>query len=124
MSCETRRIIEKPLVPSKPKAPNGTASVLFFARKGPGGTASPQHVRRDINIAGTRLTVINNRMTDVGGGGIPGFIVDNLTNGRIEGDTFTYSGKGSVDGRILITGTSKGNVYRDNRGFGIVDNTN
>ena len=76
-----------------------------------------------INISGTRLNVINNRMTDVGGGGTPGFIVGDLTNSRIEGNTFTYSGKGSVDGRIVITGSSKGNVYRDNRGFTLAGNT-
>lgn len=74
-----------------------------------------------INLAGTRLTVMDNQLTDVGGGGIPGFIVENATNSRIIGNTFTYSGAGPVDNRIVISGASKGNTIQNNRGFNLAD---
>jgi hypothetical protein len=70
-----------------------------------------------LRISGTNITVVNNKLTDVGGGGIPGFIVEALTNSRITGNTFTYTGLGPVDNHIVISGGSKGNVYQDNRGF-------
>ena len=74
-----------------------------------------------LNLSGTRLTVINNRLADVGGGGIPGFVIDGLTNSRIIGNTLTYSGLGPVDGRIVISGVSKGNTYQNNQGFVMPD---
>lgn len=76
-----------------------------------------------INLDGcTRITVINNRLTDVGGGGIPGFVVSNVTESRIEGNTFTYSGAGPADGRIVVSGASHRNIYRNNNGFSVAGN--
>lgn len=72
-----------------------------------------------IHVEGTRITVTDNKLTDVGGGGTPGFRVINLTNSRITGNTFTYTGQGTVDGRIVISGASSGNIYENNRGFTI-----
>lgn len=76
-----------------------------------------------INLEGTQLTVINNKLTDVGGGGTPGFFVQSVTNSRISGNTLTYSGSGPVDGRMLVTGNSRGNVYENNRGFELIMGT-
>jgi hypothetical protein len=72
-----------------------------------------------INLEGTRLTVINNKLSDVGGGGTPGFIVTDVTDSEISNNTFTYSGSGPADGRIVISPNSRRNVYRNNTGFGI-----
>ncbi len=69
-----------------------------------------------INIQGTRINVIGNRLTDVGGGGTPGFVIL-VTDSQIINNSFTYSGAGPVDGTMVIQPGSKGNVYRDNRGF-------
>ena len=70
-----------------------------------------------INLEGRELVVINNQLTDVGGGGTPGFYVQSVTNSRIVGNTLTYTGSGPVDERMLVTGDSRGNVYENNRGF-------
>lgn len=70
-----------------------------------------------INLEGTQLTVTNNKLTDVGGGGTPGFFVQSVTNSRIVGNTLTYSGSGPADSRILVTGNSRGNVIENNQGF-------
>ncbi len=69
-----------------------------------------------IRIEGTRINVIDNRLTDVGGGGTPGFVVL-ATDSQIINNTLTYSGAGPVDGTMLILPGSKGNIYQDNRGF-------
>lgn len=71
-----------------------------------------------IRIEGTGINVTGNRLTDVGGGGIPGFVVA-ATNSQIINNTFTYSGLGPADGTMLILPGSKGNVYQNNRGFGL-----
>jgi Right handed beta helix region len=70
-----------------------------------------------INLEGTRFKVINNKLRDVGGGGIPGFIVSDVTNSEISNNSLTYSGTGPIDNRIVITRSSRGNVYRNNTGF-------
>jgi Right handed beta helix region len=70
-----------------------------------------------IRISGTNLTVMNNRLTDIGGGGIPGFIVEGVTNSRIVGNTVAYTGLGPFDGRMVITSGSRGNVYQNNTNF-------
>ncbi|HEX6732198.1 MAG TPA: right-handed parallel beta-helix repeat-containing protein, partial [Pyrinomonadaceae bacterium] len=49
-----------------------------------------------MRIEGTNFIVENNKMTDVGGGGIPGFVVI-ANNSRIVNNTFTYSGNGPSD---------------------------
>ena len=69
-----------------------------------------------IRIEGTRIIVENNKLTDVGGGGIPGFVVI-ASNSRIVNNTFTYSGQGPADARIVIAASAHGNVYENNRGF-------
>jgi hypothetical protein len=71
-----------------------------------------------IRIEGTRISVIDNRMTDVGGGGTPGFVVL-ATDSQIINNTFTYTGVGPADGTMLIMPGSKGNIYQNNRGFGL-----
>jgi len=74
-----------------------------------------------IRIEGTRFLVTNNKLTDVGGGGTPGFVVA-VTNSQIADNTFTYSGAGPVDGNIVISPESRNNIYRNNRGFGLSGN--
>jgi hypothetical protein len=71
-----------------------------------------------IRIEGTRFNVIGNRLTDVGGGGTPGF-VDASTNSQSTKNTFSYSGAGPSDGTMLIMPGSKGNIYQNNPGFGL-----
>lgn len=72
-----------------------------------------------LNIAGSHLTVTDNRLADVGGGGTPGFIIENLTNSRVVGNTLTYSGKGPVDGRMFVSSNSTGNTIQNNSGFNV-----
>jgi hypothetical protein len=74
-----------------------------------------------IRIEGTRFVVIDNKLTDVGGGGIPGFVV-HATNSRIVDNTFTYSGAGPASGSIVISPESRGNTYQNNRGFTLSGN--
>jgi hypothetical protein len=71
-----------------------------------------------IRIEGTRISVLNNQLTDVGGGGIYGFVVQ-ATNSRIIGNTFTYTGNQPADGTMMILPGSRGNIIQDNRGFGL-----
>jgi hypothetical protein len=75
-----------------------------------------------IRIEGTRITVTDNRLTDVGGGGTHGFVVS-ATDSQIVNNTFTYSGQGPADGTMLILPGSKRNVYRNNSGFGLSGDT-
>jgi hypothetical protein len=70
-----------------------------------------------ISIEGTAIQVINNQLTDVGGGGNPGFYMARVVDSRIENNTFTYTGKGPADSRILMTAGTRNNVFRGNRGF-------
>lgn len=74
-----------------------------------------------LNLQGTKLTVVNNTLTDVGGGGTPGFILDGVTDSVITGNTFTYTGAGPVDDRIVIVSGKDNarNTLRDNRGWRI-----
>ncbi len=74
-----------------------------------------------IRIEGTRFIVSNNKLTDVGGGGTPGFVVLS-TNSRIVDNTFTYSGNGPADGRMVISPEARGNTYQNNRGFTLTGN--
>jgi parallel beta-helix repeat protein len=69
-----------------------------------------------IRIEGSNFVVENNKMTDVGGGGIPGFVVI-ASNSRIVNNSFTYSGQGPSDGRMVISSSSRNNVYQNNPGF-------
>ena len=71
-----------------------------------------------IRIEGTRINVLNNKLTDVGGGGIPGFVVL-ATNSQIIGNTLTYSGNGPVEGTITVLPGSRGNIFQNNRGWGL-----
>jgi hypothetical protein len=72
-----------------------------------------------IRIEGTRINVLNNKLTDVGGGGTPGFVVL-ATNSQIIGNTFSSNPNQSVDGTITILPGSARNVYQNNRGLQIV----
>jgi hypothetical protein len=74
-----------------------------------------------MTIGGTRIHVINNRLTDVGGGGTPGFMID-ATNSEFIGNTFTYTSSGSVDNRMVIVGDFKSNTFRNNRGWELTGN--
>jgi hypothetical protein len=69
-----------------------------------------------IRIEGTRFNVIDNRLTDVGGGGTAGFVVA-ASNSQIINNTFTYSGSGPVDNTMVVLPGSKENIYQNNRGF-------
>ena len=68
-----------------------------------------------IRIEGTRIRVLNNRMTDVGGGGTPGFFVM-ATDSEIIGNTFTFTNL-PADSTMLVLPSSARNVFRDNRGW-------
>lgn len=72
-----------------------------------------------IRIEGTRIYVLNNKLTDVGGGGTPGFVVL-ATDCRIVGNTFSSNPNQSVDSTITVLPGSKGNIFQNNRGFQIV----
>lgn len=72
-----------------------------------------------IRIEGTRIYVLNNKLTDVGGGGTPGFVVQ-ATDCRIVGNTFSSNPNQSVDGTITVLPGSKGNIFQNNHGFQIV----
>ena len=74
-----------------------------------------------ISIEGTRITVTNNELHDVGGGGTPGFTV-NATDCQIVNNTYTYSGNGPADGRIVVSANSNNNTFKNNRGFQMVGN--
>jgi hypothetical protein len=72
-----------------------------------------------IRIEGTQFRVLNNQLTDVGGGGIPGFVVL-ATDSQIIGNTFSSNPEQSVDNSITILPGSRRNVYQNNRGFQLV----
>ncbi len=74
-----------------------------------------------IRIEGTRISVVNNQLTDVGGGGTPGFVVL-ATDSQIVGNTFTYTGNQTADGTIAVLPGSRGNVFQNNRGWGLSGN--
>ena len=71
-----------------------------------------------LRLEGTRFTVLNNEFTDVGGGGTPGFHFADVSDSRIEGNSFTYTGVGPADATVQIVGQFRNNVVRNN-GFGI-----
>lgn len=71
-----------------------------------------------LRIEGTRITVTGNLFVDVGGGGIPGFRLENVTDSRITGNSFSYTGKGPVDSHVEMVGGNRNNVIRDNPGMG------
>jgi hypothetical protein len=69
-----------------------------------------------IRIEGTRFHVTNNQLFDVGGGGTVGFAII-ATDSQIVNNTFTYSGAGPVDNRMMVLEGSRGNIYQNNRGW-------
>jgi hypothetical protein len=75
-----------------------------------------------ISIEGTRIQVLNNKLTDVGGGGIPGFVVA-ASDSRIIGNTFSANPNQSVDGTITVRPGSRRNTFQNNQGFAIVGDT-
>ena len=77
-----------------------------------------------LRIEGTRFTVLNNQFTDVGGGGLSGFYMGDVSDSHIEGNSFTYTGVGPADGTTLIVGQFKNNVTRNNKGLGWPLNVN
>ena len=70
-----------------------------------------------LHIEGTRFTVTGNQFTDVGGGGLPGFYMS-VTDSRIEGNSYTYSGSGPADNSVQIVGPFRRNTVRNNPGIG------
>jgi len=72
-----------------------------------------------IRIEGSQITVMDNKMTDVGGGGTPGFIVI-ATDSRIIRNTFTWSSNQTADSRMVVMPGSRNNVFQSNTGFSIV----
>lgn len=69
-----------------------------------------------MTIGGTRIHVTNNQLTDVGGGGIPGFVID-ANNSEFVGNTLTYTGSGPYDSRMIISESSRSNTFQNNRGW-------
>lgn len=74
-----------------------------------------------LRIEGTRFIVTNNQFTDVGGGGTPGFYIA-VSDSRIEGNSFKYTGNGPADAGVNIVGPFKNNVVRNNPGIGFPAN--
>jgi hypothetical protein len=75
-----------------------------------------------LNLEGANLVVVNNQMTDVGGGGTPGFIVVNVYGkSRIDGNTLHYTGNGPADGRMIVRGETRGTFFGNNPGFVFTD---
>lgn len=72
-----------------------------------------------MTIGGTRIHVTNNRLTDVGGGGTPGFVID-ATNSEFIGNTLTYSGSGTYDSRMVIQESSRSNTFQNNHGWQLI----
>jgi hypothetical protein len=72
-----------------------------------------------IRIEGSRISVTDNKMTDVGGGGTAGFIVI-ATDSEILRNTFTWSGNQPADSAMMVMPGSRNNVYQGNTGFTIV----
>ena len=54
----------------------------------------------------------------IGGGGLPGFYLADVSDSRIEGNSFHYSGAGPADGTVQIVGPFRRNVVRNNPGLG------
>jgi len=69
-----------------------------------------------MTIGGTRIHVTNNRLTDVGGGGTPGFTIDAI-NSEFVGNTLTYTGSGPADNRMIISERSRANTFQNNGGW-------
>jgi hypothetical protein len=76
-----------------------------------------------LRIEGTLFTVTGNQFTDVGGGGTPGFYFADVSNSRIEGNSFTYTGVGPADATVQIVGSFRNNIVRNNTGMGIPGNS-
>jgi hypothetical protein len=70
-----------------------------------------------LRLEGTRMTVVNNRFEDVGGGGIPGFFLA-VKDSRIENNQFVFSGIGPADASVEIKPPFGNNVVRNNPGMG------
>jgi hypothetical protein len=70
-----------------------------------------------LRLEGSRMTVVNNRFEDVGGGGTPGFFLA-VRDSRIENNQFAYSGTGPADARVEIAPSFTNNVVRNNPGMG------
>ncbi|HEX8501189.1 MAG TPA: right-handed parallel beta-helix repeat-containing protein [Pyrinomonadaceae bacterium] len=75
-----------------------------------------------LRIEGTRFTITGNEFTDVGGGGIPGFYMGDVSDSRIEGNRGFYSGNGPSDFNVQIVGQFKRNTVRNNGGMGFPPN--
>ena len=76
-----------------------------------------------LNLQGRNLTVVNNKLTDVGGGGTAGFIVHGASDSTITGNTFTYTGAGPSDGRLLLMQPLIRTELRNNQGFTVTRQT-
>lgn len=72
-----------------------------------------------INIEGTRIYVRNNRLTDVGGGGTPGFMVGSIGQSEIVDNEFIYTGLGPVEHTIVVRGITPRSIIERNRGAGV-----
>jgi hypothetical protein len=75
-----------------------------------------------LHLEGSHFTVLNNQFTDVGGGGLPGFHMEDVFDSRIEGNSFTYTGVGPGDATVLIKRQFLRNVVRNNPGMGFPAN--
>lgn len=75
-----------------------------------------------IRIEGTRIKVLNNKLVDAGSGGTPGFVVI-ATDSQIIGNTYSSNPYQSSDARLMVLKGSHRNVFRNNTGFVMVDET-
>jgi hypothetical protein len=75
-----------------------------------------------LRLEGTHFTVLNNQFIDVGGGGTPGFYMAGVTDSRIEGNSFQYTGVGPADATVKIVGEFRNNVVHNDPGMGFPAN--
>ncbi|HEV2884800.1 MAG TPA: right-handed parallel beta-helix repeat-containing protein [Pyrinomonadaceae bacterium] len=69
-----------------------------------------------IRVQGARIVVTNNKLADVGGGGIPGFYVATFDS-EITNNSITSKGQQPIDNRMIVHKDSRRNVIRNNPGW-------
>lgn len=80
------------------------------------GNVCRRAAQSGIYADGTRLSITNNQLSDVGGGGVPGFQALGLKQSYVAGNRFSNV-NGVSDTRIIEDATSNNNIYEGNVGF-------
>ena len=72
----------------------------------------------DAIVASSDGVTLKAQPTETDQGGLPGFYLADVSDSRIEGNSFHYSGAGPADGSVQIVGPFRNNVVRNNPGLG------